>query len=421
MSKQKILVALAAVLGAVLGLSETGFAQIPDPDKEIIGGGGAGGLVLSQEGGAITTAVPFLLVSPDARSGGLADIGAASAPDANSQHWNAAKYPYLTEDLSLSLTYSPWLLNMVPDMSLAYLTAAKKIDQMSTVAFSLLFFSMGEVLFRTSAEDPGTPYNPNEFAIDASYSRKLIDDLSIAVTGRFIYSNLTVGQNVEGVDTKAGLAGAVDIGLYYQHMFDLKGFEGGLLSFGLSITNIGNKISYVPGASTAEKDFLPANLRLGLGFDWHIDSYNRVAFMGEINKLLVPTPALYNENDNLVAGMDNGVPVFTGIIHSFYDAPGGFKEEMKEIQWSLGAEYWWNNLVAARLGYFHESMDKGARQYMTIGAGIRYNIFGLDLSYLIPTTQVSGSNPLKNTLRFSLLFQFASTKRKNNQQPQVAE
>lgn len=416
MSKQKILVAFAAIVGIVFGVSEAVFAQKPD-----VIDGNTGELVLKQSGGAITTAVPFLLVSPDARSGGLADIGAASAPDANSQHWNAAKYPYLTEDLSLSLTYSPWLLNMVPDMSLAYLTAAKKIDQMSTVAFSLLFFSMGEVLFRTSADDPGTPYNPNEFAIDASYSRKLIDDLSIAVTGRFIYSNLTVGQNVEGVDTKAGLAGAVDIGLYYQHMFDLKGFEGGLLSFGLSITNIGNKISYVPGASTAEKDFLPANLRLGLGFDWHIDSYNRLAFMGEINKLLVPTPALYNENGNLVAGMDNGVPVFTGIIHSFYDAPGGFKEEMKEIQWSLGAEYWWNNLVAARLGYFHESMDKGARQYMTIGAGIRYNIFGLDLSYLIPTTQVSGSNPLKNTLRFSLLFQFASTKRKNNQQPQVAE
>ncbi|MDE7102897.1 MAG: type IX secretion system outer membrane channel protein PorV [Bacteroidales bacterium] len=416
MSKQKILVAFAAILGIVLGATGAVFAQ-----KPVIGGSGTGGYVLTQEGGAITTAVPFLLVSPDARSGGLADIGAASAPDANSQHWNAAKYPFLSEDLSLSLTYSPWLLNMVPDMSLAYLTAAKKVDQMSTVAFSLLFFSMGEVLFRQSVDDPGTPYYPNEFAIDASYSRKLIEDLSIAVTGRFIYSNLTAGQNVGGDPTKAGLAGAVDIGLYYQHMFDLKGFEGGLLSAGLSITNIGNKISYVPGASTAEKDFLPANLRLGVGFDWHIDSYNHLAFLGEINKLLVPTPPLYDPNGNIVAGMDNGVPVFTGIIHSFYDAPGGFGEEMKEIQWSLGAEYWWNSLVAARLGYFHESMDKGARQYMTIGAGIRYNIFGLDLSYLIPTTQVSGSNPLKNTLRFSLLFQFASTKRKNNQQPQMAD
>lgn len=376
------------------------------------GTGGTSNNVLSQSGGSITTAVPFLMVSPDARSGGLADIGAASAPDANSQHWNAAKYPYLSDDLALSLTYSPWLLTMVPDMSLAYLTAAKKIDPMSTVAFSLLFFSMGEVIFRQEADEPGIPYNPNEFAIDASYSRKLIDDLSIAVTGRFIYSNLTLGQMVGGVESKPGLAGAVDIGLYYQHMFELKGFEGGLLSFGLCISNIGNKISYTQDAMTIDKDFLPANLRLGLGFDWHIDSYNRVAFLGEINKLLVPTPAL-SENGQIVAGMDNHVPVFTGILHSFYDAPGGFKEEMKEIQWSLGAEYWWNNLVAVRLGYFHESMDKGARQYMTLGAGIRYNIFGLDLSYLIPTTQVSGSNPLKNTLRFSLLFQFASTKRKN--------
>lgn len=414
MSKHKILVAFAAIFGIGFGFPHSAFAQKPD-----VVGGNTGSLVLSQEGGAITTAVPFLLVSPDARSGGLADIGAASAPDANSQHWNAAKYPYLSDDLALSLTYSPWLLNMVPDMSLAYLTAAKKIDPMSTVAFSLLFFSMGEVTFRQTPDDPGVNYNPNEFSIDASYSRKLIEDLSIAVTGRFIYSNLTLGQQVDGVDTKAGLAGAVDIGLYYQHMFDLKGFEGGLLSFGLSISNIGNKISYVPGASTAEKDFLPANLRLGLGFDWHIDSYNRLAFLGEINKLLVPTPAIYDTLGQVVRGMDNGVPVFTGILHSFYDAPGGFKEEMKEIQWSLGAEYWWNNLVSVRLGYFHESMDKGARQYMTIGAGIRYNIFGLDLSYLIPTTQVSGSNPLKNTLRFSLLFQFASTKRKNRQPEQA--
>lgn len=405
MSKQKICAVLAAIiLGVVLGLTRNVSAQKPTPSE----------VVLEQTGGAITTAVPFLLVSPDARSGGLADIGAASAPDANSQHWNAAKYPYLSDDLALSLTYSPWLLNMVPDMSLAYLTAAKKIDPMSTVAFSLLFFSMGEVTFRQVADDPGVNYNPSEFAIDASYSRKLIEDLSIAVTGRFIYSNLTLGMNVDGVDTKAGLAGAVDIGLYYQHMFELKGFEGGLLSFGLSISNIGNKIAYVSGASTGEKDFLPANLRLGLGFDWHIDSYNRLAFMGEINKLLVPTPAIYDSTGvNVIKGMDNGVPVFTGILHSFYDAPGGFKEEMKEIMWSLGAEYWWNNLVSVRLGYFHESMDKGARQYMTIGAGIRYNIFGLDLSYLIPTTQVSGSNPLKNTLRFSLLFQFANTKRKN--------
>lgn len=185
-----------------------------------------------------------------------------------------------------------------------------------------------------------------------------------------------------------------------------------MLTFGLSITNIGNKISYVSGSSSDEKDFLPANLRIGLGFDWRIDTYNRLAFMGEINKLLVPTPPIYDTAGGIAYGMDRNVPVFTGIIHSFYDAPGGFKEEMKEFQWSLAAEYWWNNMVSVRLGYFHESIDKGARQYMTIGAGIRYNIFGLDLSYLIPTTKVSGSNPLKNTLRFSLIFQFASTKKK---------
>ena len=404
MSKQRFRTAIAVILLCLATvLSQKTSAQKPWDPKQ----------VLEQQGGAINTAVPFLLVSPDARSGALADMGVATSPDANSQHWNAAKYPYLKEDLSLSLTYSPWLLNMVPDMSLAYLAAAKKIDDMSAVSMSLLFFSMGEVVFRQSIDDPGTIYNPNEFALDASYSRKLIEDLSIAVTGRFIYSNLTLGQQVDGVDTKAGLAGAVDVGLYYQHLFPLKDFEGGRLSAGLNISNIGNKIAYAPDASTTERDFLPANLRLGVGFDWMIDSYNRVAFIGEINKLLVPSPALYDStHTTIIGGLDNKVPVFTGLLHSFYDAPGGFKEEMKEFQWSLGAEYWWNNMVAARVGYFHESVDKGARQFVTIGAGIRYNIFGLDFSYLVPTTQVSGSNPLKNTLRFSLLFQFDNLKRK---------
>lgn len=404
MSKQRFFAVIAVI---VLCLAAS-FSYKASAQKQTLNQ-----IILEQEGGAINTAVPFLLVSPDARSGALADIGAASAPDANSQHWNAAKYPYLKEDISLSLTYSPWLLNMVPDMSLAYLALAKKIDEMSTVSTSLLFFSMGEVTFRQAMDDPGVNYSPNEFAWDASYSRKLVEDFSIAVTGRFIYSNLTLGQPVDGVDTKAGLAGAVDVGLYYQHLFPLKDFEGGRLSAGLNISNIGNKIAYAADASTSERDFLPANLRLGVGFDWMIDSYNRVAFMGEVNKLLVPTPSIRDTTQpNGIRGMDNGVPVFTGIIHSFYDAPGGFKEEMKEFQWSMAAEYWWNNMVAARVGYFHESKNKGARQYVTLGAGIRYNIFGLDLSYLIPTTQISGSNPLKNTLRFSLLFQFDNLKRK---------
>ncbi|MEG1497836.1 MAG: type IX secretion system outer membrane channel protein PorV [Bacteroidales bacterium] len=370
--------------------------------------------VLNQHSGAITTAVPFLLVSPDARSGGLGDIGVSSSADPYSQHWNAAKYPYISEDLSLSFTYSPWLLNLVPDMSLAYLTAAKKIDKVSTVSFSLLFFSMGEVIFTQNGGESGTPFNPNEFAIDASYSRKLIDELSIAVTGRFIYSNLTLGQDVGGSGSKPGLAGAADIGLFYSQDFNVGSqFEGGTLTAGLSITNLGNKISYSQDASTFDKDFIPANIRLGLGFDFHVDKYNSIAFMAEINKLLVPTPPIYDTSKTqIIAGMDDNVSSMTGVIHSFYDAPGGFKEEMQEIQWSLAAEYWYKKLLAVRIGYFHESQYKGARQYFTIGAGIRYNIFGLDLSYLIPTSTIAGSNPLKNTLRISILFNFATTKKK---------
>lgn len=394
---QKIFVALlASVLMAVPAVS---FAQINDDGINQATG---------QSANAISTAVPFLSLSPDARSSGMGDVGVATTADLYSQHYNAAKYPFMESDYGFSLTYSPWLINLVPDMSLAYLTGMYKFkDDRSAIAASLLYFSMGDVVF--TDEQGGSPQNfrPNEFAIDVSYSRKLIDVLSIAVTGRFIYSNLTLGQYVGGLDTKAGLAGAADIGLYYNQDFDLgRDFKGGTLMAGLSITNIGNKMSYTSDFSEdADRNFLPAMLRLGVGFDWHIDDYNSVGFYGEVSKLLVPTPPLL-QGDSIVAGRDNQVNVMQGIFQSFGDAPGGFKEEMQEFMWSLAAEYWWREIVAVRAGYFHESKFKGARQYFSLGVGVQYKMIGLDFSYLIPTSQISGSNPLKNTLRVGIKFNF---------------
>lgn len=391
-----------------LSLGGFSYAQIIDV------GGNPVNQVTGQVNNPISTAVPFLSLSPDARSGGMADVGVATSADLNSQHYNAAKYAFLKDQFGLSLTYSPWLINLVPDMSLMYLSGAYKFkDERNVLGFSLLYFSMGSIVFTDASGNSSQTYKPNEFAIDLSYSRKLIDVLSIAVTGRFIYSNLTLGQYVAGVDTKAGLAGAADIGLYYCQDFDLgKKYKGGTLSAGLSFTNIGNKVSYTQDLSEdAEKNFLPTTLRLGVGFNWHIDDYNSVGFYAEAYKLLVPTPPL-TEYDTatgdwfITAGKNNRVNVMKGIFQSFGDAPGGFKEEMQEIQWSLAAEYWWRNIVAVRMGYFHESKYKGWRQYFTLGVGLRYKMVGLDFSYLIPTSTISGSNPLKNTLRVGVSFNF---------------
>lgn len=365
---------------------------------------------MGQTANAISTAVPFISLSPDARSSGMGDIGVATTPDLYSQHYNAAKYVFMEKDYGVALTYSPWLLNLVPDMSLVYLSGMYKFDDRNALAASLLYFSMGDVTFTDESGGSAQTFRPNEFAIDVSYSRKIIDVLSIAVTGRFIYSNLTLGQYVQGQDTKAGLAGAADIGLYYKQNFEIKNFKGGTLMAGLSITNIGNKVSYSNNLEDVDRNFLPAALRLGVGFDWHINDYNSVGFYGEAYKLLVPTPP-FTRNDTIIAGRTNRVNVMQGIFQSFGDAPGGFKEEMQEIMWSLGAEYWWRNIVAVRMGYFHESKYKGDRQYVALGVSLQYKMVGLDFSYLIPTSQTSGSNPLKNTLRVGVNFTFDRKKK----------
>lgn len=407
MQRKKFVALSALLLLAVPAL----HAQIIDP----IGDGM--GKKLGNTPNAISTAVPFLSLAPDARSGGMGDIGVATTPDLNSQHYNAAKYVFMEKDYGASLTYSPWLLNLVPDMSLVYLSGMYKFDDRNALAASLLYFSMGDVTFTDEQGGSAQTFRPNEFAIDVSYSRKIIDVLSIAVTGRFIYSNLTLGQYVQGQDTKAGLAGAADIGLYYKQDFEVKNFKGGTLMAGLSLTNIGNKISYSSGSEDLDRNFLPAALRLGVGFDWHINDYNSMGFYGEAYKLLVPTPPIVGgtSGDSIIAGRTNRVNVMQGIFQSFGDAPGGFKEEMQEIMWSLGAEYWWRDIVAVRMGYFHESKYKGDRQYLSLGVGLQYKMVGLDFAYLIPTSQTAGSNPLKNTLRVGVKFSFDKKKKSSGE------
>lgn len=368
----------------------------------------------------ITTAVPFLNIGPDARSGGMGELGAATEADAVSQHWNPAKYAFIEKDMGFAVSYSPWLRKLVNDINLAYLSGYKRIDDKSTFAASLKFFSLGDITF---TEEDGTVignFRPNEFSIDAGYARKFSSKFSGAISGRFIYSNLTQGQTVQGQSTKAGMSGAADIGVYYTNDMNVNWLESSKFNFGAAITNIGAKISY--SNDDSDKDFIPTNLRFGPSWLMNIDEYNSIRISLDINKLLVPTPPIYatdslgnpitDESGNKVIykGKDPDVSVVQGMIQSFYDAPGGFSEEMKEYIWVIGTEYWYDEQFAIRAGYFHESSMKGNRQFFTLGAGLRYNVFGLDFSYLIPTDQ---QNPLQNTLRFTLTFDFDGFQNQN--------
>lgn len=372
---------------------------------------------LGRQLNTITTAVPFLQIAPESRGGALADMGAATSADVNSQAYNPAKYVFNDNIFGISLSYSPWLHNLHLDdgINLAYLAGYYRPTEMDAIGFSLRYFNLGSIIF-TEDGITGVDYNPNEFSLDFTYSRKLIDELSIAMTPRFIYSNLTLGQFVDGQETKPGMAGAADISLFYQQDFRAKGLSNSTLRAGLNISNLGSKIRYSNG--TNRRDFLPANLRLGLGYEMAFDEYNKLALTGEVNKLLVPTNPIYDEdslgnpiydeygNRLIKYGYNPDVSVPQGLIQSFYDAPGGFREEMQEIAWALGAEYSYRNLFFVRAGYFHESKYKGNRQFMTVGVGLKYNIFTIDVSYLFATN--GQTNPLANTLRFSLSFDFAS-------------
>lgn len=347
----------------------------------------------------INTAVPFLRIDPDARSGAMGDVGIALSSDANSIYWNTAKIPFAEKNTALSVTYTPWLKELVDDIFLADISAYKKLDDMQGVTASLRYFSLGSITFTNFSGAVIGNFNPREFTFSGGYSRKIADNFSTGVNLSYIYSNLAAGQSVSGVPIKAGTAAAADISFFY-HKNARFGKTKGDFNMGLTISNIGSKITYTQSAEN--KDFIPTNMGLGSGVNFKFDQYNSLLIAGEINKLLVPTP------DS--AGLFRTKSVPSGILGSFSDAPGGASEEFHELMYSIGTEYWYKGQFAVRAGYFNEHSTKGNRKFLTAGVGIKYNVFGLNFSYLIPTS--NQKNPLDNTLRFSLLFEFDKTKDK---------
>jgi hypothetical protein len=364
---------------------------------------------------AIQTVVPFLTIAPDSRAGAMGDAGVATSPDVYSMHWNPAKFAFIDGNAGLGISYAPWLRNLVPDINIAYLTGYKRIDTKQVFAASLIYSSLGLVPLTDEYGNPLRNINPNEFAVDAAYSRLFNESFSGGISFRFIYSNLTSGFSSGTEATKAGISFAADISGYYQKKLSIFNKDG-QLGLGFNFSNIGTKMSY---SSSQPADFIPMNMRLGASGTINIDHFNKIMITLDLNKLLVPTPPQYynigelNSKGDTVhsamtqikAGKDPNVPVPTAIFQSFFDAPGGFKEELHEITYSLGIEYWYNNQFALRGGYFYEDPSKGNRKYFTAGAGFRLKAFTLDFSYLMPVMQ---NNPLAHTLRFSIAFDLNS-------------
>ena len=357
----------------------------------------------------ISTGMPLQLIAPDAIAAGLGDAGVATTPDAYSTHWNNAKFAFIDNNAGLSTTYTPWLRKLGPDMNFLYLGGYKRLNKRSAFAASLTYFTMGVIQHTGEAGEELGEYKPNEFSIDATYSMKLSDNLSLGATARYLRSDLTQGMDVDGQTTKPANGLAADVGLYYQQDIDAHQ----RFALGAHISNLGNKLSY--SNDDTEKEFLPANLRIGGRYSYEIDEYNRFSVMLDLNKLLVPTPPLRN-GDTIISDYYSSfsdyhqTSTMMGAIQSFYDAPGGMSEELKEISLSVGAEYWYSETFAARLGYFYEAATKGDRKYLTVGAGIRYNMMNFDFAYLVPTSQFS-INPLANTFRISLTVNFKPDKK----------
>lgn len=353
----------------------------------------------------IESAVPFLTIAPDSRSGAMGDAGVALSPDINSQHWNPSKYAFIDGKGGIDLSYTPWLRNIVNDINLAYLVGYYRLDRQQVVSGSLRYFSLGSITFTNENGEEILPYNPNEFALDMGYSRLFSEYMSGGMVFRFIRSDLSGKMITTGGETKPGIAYAADISTYYHKPIKLEDKDGEF-SLGLNISNIGTKISYTDGQ---EKSFIPVNLRLGTALKVNIDDYNAITGTVDLNKLLVPTSPIYGDSlvdgkQVIVSGFDPNVSTAIGMIHSFYDAPGGFKEEMREVMLSFGAEYWYRNQFALRGGYFYEDQYKGNRKYFTLGVGLKLNVFGLDFAYMVPTS--GRTNPLANTIRFTLSFNF---------------
>ncbi len=343
----------------------------------------------------ISTAVPFLGIAPDSRAGGMGNAGVASTPDVNSQHWNPAKFAFIDGNMGAAMSYTPWLRKLVNDINMYYLTGFMRIDEMQVVSASLRYFTLGDITFRTSQEDIGYQVKPNEFAIDLAYSRLLSEYFSGAVAFRYIRSDLFQSLS-GGEDLSAGNSFAADLAFYFRSNTNLFG-SNSEISSGINISNIGSKISY----DGFDKQFIPTNMRLGVGVSTELDAYNAVSFSLDLNKLLVPTPGLSVAEDGEIFYPDTSrdMSVTKAMFRSFSDAPGGFKEELQEISYALGAEYWYDQQFAIRAGYFHEHENKGNRKHFTAGIGLKFNMLTLDASYIIPVVQ---NNPLANTIRFTL-------------------
>ncbi len=395
--KNKISKAIVFSLTLIIAVSPKVFSQSTDKSN------------LLGQINTITTAVPFLMISPDARAGGMGDAGVASTADANSIHWNPAKLAFVDKSFGVGISYTPWLRKLVPDINLAYVGGYYKLKGgQQTLGASLRYFSLGNIQFTNESGDNIGEYNPNEYSFDVAYARKLGEDFSGGIALRYIHSNLTGGIGVGGNTTKAGNSVAADISVMYKKEIELGGKDADF-GFGLAITNIGSKITYT---ETGTKDFIPINLRLGPSLKIKLNEYNEITIIADINKLLVPTPPYYSDSIEdgeqiILAGKDPDVGVAQGIFQSFGDAPGGGKEELREINYCGGIEYWYDKQFAFRAGYFYEHKTKGNRKYFTLGIGARFNVFGLDVAYLIPTEQ---RNPLENTLRISLSFNFDTLK-----------
>jgi len=352
----------------------------------------------------VTTAVPFLRISPDARSGGMGDLGVATSPDASSGLWNIGKVAFNQSKSGLVASYTPWLKQLVNDVYLASLTGFVKVGDNQAFSGSLRYFSLGNIQFTDGLGNDLQTFRPREFGIDVGYSRQLTKKNGIGVALKYINSNLAGGASVGSTTYKTGSAIAADLGYYH----DGKSDAGSGWTFGATLTNLGTKIAYTSNADS--KDFIPANLGLGTTYTSKFNAQNSITFGLDVNKLLVPTPPADPATAQQLADYRNK-SVLSSWFSSFGDAPGGFSEELKEFQLSLGAEYWYNNHFAVRTGYFYENKTKGNRRYFTMGLGLKYQTFGLNFSYLLPSGSGVSQNPLSNTLRFSVVFDFAGDKK----------
>jgi hypothetical protein len=354
---------------------------------------------------SIPTAVPFLNISPDSRSGALGDAGVALSPDVNANFWNPSKLAFLEDRDAVSISYSPWLRHLVPDVSLSYLSYAHKIDDRNTIGASLRYFNLGSIQLVDASQNNQGIYRPSEYSIDFSLARKFGEDFSLGLTGRYIHSDLSNESFATGSSqqAQAGNAFAADVSLYYKKTIQEFGSDA-MFAFGTNISNIGTKISYTTGGT---QYFLPTNLKIGAANTWNLDSYNQITLTLDLNKLLVPTPPIRDANGNIIKGKDDNVSVPAGIFGSFTDAPGGFSEEMQEITLSPGFEYIYNKQFALRAGYFYENPNQGNRKYVTLGVGLKYDSYSFDFSYLAASQQ---NSPIANTVRLSLSANFGSIK-----------